>query len=126
MLGKPDRMRYNAIPAVIYTNPEISCVGLTEKAAWEKQIPYSVHTLPMTYAGRFIAENENFNGLCKILVGKKHHEILGVHMIGNPSSEIIYGAAMAIEMQMRMDDVKEIVFPHPTVSEIFREVVFDF
>lgn len=125
MIGKADQMRYNAIPAVVYTNPEISCVGLTEEAAKEKQIPYRVHSLPMTYAGRFLAENEGFNGLCKILVGEKYHEILGVHMIGNPSSEIIYGAAMAIEMQMRVDDVKEIVFPHPTVSEIFREIVFE-
>lgn len=126
ILGKQDRMRYNAIPAVVYTNPEISCVGLTEEVAKEKEIAYKAHSLPMTYAGRFIAENEGFNGLCKILVGEKHREILGVHMIGNPSSETIYGAAMAIEMQMRVGDVKEIVFPHPTVSEIFREMVFEF
>ena len=126
MLGKKDFMRYNAIPAVVYTNPEISCVGLTEEVAKKKQIAYTAHSLPMTFAGRFIAENEGFNGLCKILIGEKHKEILGVHMIGNPSSEMIYGAAMAIEMQMRVEDVKEIVFPHPTVSEIFREMVFEF
>ena len=126
MLGKKDFMRYNAIPAVVYTNPEISCVGLTEEVAKKKQIAYKAHSLPMTFAGRFIAENEGFNGLCKILIGEKHKEILGVHMIGNPSSEMIYGAAMAIEMQMRVEDVKEIVFPHPTVSEIFREMVFEF
>ncbi len=126
ILGKNDYMRYNAIPAVVYTNPEISCVGLTEEVAKKKQIAYKAHTLPMTFAGRFIAENEGFNGLCKILIGEKHNEILGVHMIGNPSSEMIYGAAMAIEMQMRVNDIKEIVFPHPTVSEIFREMVFEF
>ena len=123
--GKKDTMRYNAIPAVVYTNPEISGVGLTEEEAQKKNIPVKVLKLPMAFAGRFIAENEGKNGLAKIIVGEKYNEILGVHMIGNSSSEIIYGAAMAIEMQMRVNDIKEIVFPHPTVSEIFKETVFE-
>ncbi len=126
MAGIPDQMRYNAIPAVVYTNPELSGVGLTEEAAQQKDIPYEVRTLSMAYAGRFIAENEGKNGLCKILSGKKYGEILGVHMMGNPSSEMIYGAAMAIEAQLRVKDMKEIVFPHPTVSEIFKETIFTF
>ncbi len=123
--GKKDTMRYHAIPAVVYTNPEISGVGITEEEAKKKNIPVNVLKLPMAFAGRFIAENEGKNGLAKIIVGEKHHEILGVHMIGNPSSEMIYGAAMAIEMQMCVHDIKEIVFPHPTVSEIFKETVFE-
>jgi dihydrolipoamide dehydrogenase len=124
--GRKDFMRYNAIPAVVYTNPEIASVGLTEELAREKNIKYKVKTLPMAYAGRFIAENEGKNGIVKILVGPEFNELLGVHMIGNPSSELIYGAAMAIEAQLRIDDLQEIVFPHPTVSEIFRETIFAF
>jgi dihydrolipoamide dehydrogenase len=126
ILGKKDIMRYNAIPGVVYTSPEISCVGLTEDEAKKKNVKYKVRKLPMQYAGRFIAENEGKNGYCKVLVGEKYEEILGVHMIGNPSSEMIYGAAMAIEMQLRLKEMQEIVFPHPTVSEIFRETVFSF
>jgi dihydrolipoamide dehydrogenase len=80
----------------------------------------------MSYAGRFIAENEGKNGLCKIITDKRYGQILGVHMIGNPSSEIIYGAAMAVEMEMTLDEMEEIIFPHPTVSEIFRENTFAF
>jgi dihydrolipoamide dehydrogenase len=121
--GIPDRMRYNAIPSVVYTNPEISSVGLTEEEAKAKNIKYKVSTLPMAYAGRFVAENEGKNGLVKILTGEKYHDVLGVHMIGNPSSEIIYGAAMMIEMQMRVTDVEQVVFPHPTVSEIIKETL---
>jgi dihydrolipoamide dehydrogenase len=49
-----------------------------------------------------------------------------VHMLGNPSSEIIYGACMAIEQEMTLKEMQEVVFPHPTVSEIFKEVVFSF
>jgi dihydrolipoamide dehydrogenase len=124
--GIPDRMRYSAIPSVVYTNPEIACVGLTEEEAKAKKIAYKVRTLPMAFAGRFVVENEGKNGLVKILVGEKFNEVLGVHMIGNPSSEMIFGAAIMIEMQMRLSDAEQIVFPHPTVSEILKETVFSF
>lgn len=125
LTGRADGMRYNAIPGVVYTNPEISGVGFTEEAAKAKNIPYKVAKLPMSYAGRFIAENEGGSGLCKVLVGE-HDEVLGVHMIGNPSSEMIYGACLAIEAEMTLKEMEEVVFPHPTVSEIFKETVFAF
>jgi dihydrolipoamide dehydrogenase len=101
-------------------------VGLTEDAAKQKGIAYKIASLPMAYAGRFVAENEGKNGLCKVIVGAKYNEVLGVQMIGNPSSEMIYGACIAIEMQMRLKELEEIIFPHPTVSEIFKETVFSF
>jgi len=125
LCGRPDEMRYDANPGVVYTNPEISGVGLTEDKAKEKGIDYRVVKLPMVYAGRFIAENEGtFQGLCKVIVGKKYDQVLGVHMIGNPSSEMIYGACMALEMQMTLKELQQVIFPHPTVSEIFKEVSF--
>ena len=124
LTGREDSMRYDAIPGVVYTNPEISGVGLTEQSAKEKGIAYKVATLPMAYAGRFVAENEGGNGVCKVLVGEKYGEVLGVHMLGNPSSEIMYGACMAIEAEMTVKELEEVVFPHPTVSEIFKETIF--
>ena len=126
LTGRNDRMRYNAIPGVVYTNPEFSGVGLTEESAKENKIEYRVVKLPMTYAGRFMIENEGINGLCKVLVGAKYNEVLGVHMLGNPSSEMMYGASMSIEMEMTLKEMEEVVFPHPTVSEIFKESVFAF
>jgi dihydrolipoamide dehydrogenase len=124
ILGKKDRMRYNAIPGVVYCNPEIAGVGLTEAAAKEKGIAVRAETLPMAYAGRFIVENEGKSGICKVVVGEKYGEVLGVHMIGGACSEMIWGACALIESELRVKDVKEIVFPHPTVSEIIREVAF--
>ena len=124
LTGREDSMRYDAIPGVVYTNPEISGVGLTEESAKQKGIAYKVATLPMAYAGRFVAENEGGNGVCKVLVGPKYGEVLGVHMLGNPSSEMIYGACMAIEAEMTIKELEEVVFPHPTVSEIFKETIF--
>ncbi len=124
LTGRNDIMRYNAIPGVVYTNPEVAGVGETEESAKAKNIVYKVAKLPMAYSGRFVAENEGGSGLCKVIYGEKHEEILGVHMLGNPASEIIYGACIAIEQEMTLKEMQEVVFPHPTVSEIFKETVF--
>lgn len=124
LTGRADRMRYNAIPGVVYTNPEVSGVGETEESAKAKGLDFKLAKLPMAYAGRFVAENEGGNGLCKVLIGAKYGEVIGVHMIGNPSSEMIYGACMAIEQELTLAQLEEVVFPHPTVSEIFKETIF--
>jgi dihydrolipoamide dehydrogenase len=126
LTGRNDVMRYNAIPGVVYTNPEVACVGLTEEAAKAGGISYKIAKLPMAFSGRFIAENEGGNGLCKVLIGETYGEVLGVHLLGNPCSEMIYGACMAIEQEMTLKEMQEIVFPHPTVSEILKETIFSF
>ena len=126
ILGKTDTMRYHANPSVIYTQPEIASVGKTEEECREKGIDYEVQKLSMRYSGRFVAENEGADGLCKILIDRKRRTILGVHLIGSYSGEIIWGAAEMIEMQLRVTDARQIIFPHPTVSEIIREVLWEF
>ena len=126
LTGRSDIMRYNAIPGVVYTNPEVAGVGETEESAKAKGLPVKIAKLPMAYSGRFVAENEGGSGICKVIVGEKYGEVIGVHMLGNPSSEMIYGACIAIEQEMTLKEMQEIVFPHPTVSEIFKETVFAF
>lgn len=125
MLGKRDIIRYNAIPSVIYTYPEVASVGLTEEEADARGILCDIKKLSMRYSGRFVAENEG-DGLCKILVDKKHRTVLGVHMLGTYSSEIIWGAAQLIETELTVTAARELIFPHPTVSEIIREVLWEF
>jgi dihydrolipoamide dehydrogenase len=126
LTGRPDVMRYNAIPGIVYTNPEVAGAGLTEEQAKKEGIEYKIAKLPMAYAGRFVAENEGGSGICKVLAGVRYGEVLGVHMLGNPCSEMIYGACIAIEQEMTLKEMEEVVFPHPTVSEIFKETVFSF
>ena len=126
ILGKQDFMRYNANPSVIYTQPEIASVGKTEEECKAKGVDYEVKKLPMVYAGRFVAENEGMEGMCKVIVDKKRRTILGVHLIGTYTGEMIWGAAEMIEMQMRITDARQIIFPHPTVSEIIRETLWEF
>ena len=126
ILGKKDSMRYNAIPGIVYTNPEVAGVGVTEEEARKKGLDFKVVKLPMAYSGRFVAENEGGEGICKIIVGAKYHEVLGVHMLGNPCSEILQSMCIAIEQEMTLEQLKEVVFPHPTVSEIIKETAFAF
>lgn len=121
ILGKTDAMSYRAIPGVVYTNPEIASVGCTEEALTREGRVYRVVSLPAAYSGRFVAENEGVNGVCKVLVGEDE-EILGVHLLGNPASELIIQAGMMIEDRRKLSDWKKYVFPHPTVGEIFREL----
>ncbi len=126
ILGKQDAMRYHANPSVIYTQPEIASVGKTEEECKQKGLDYEVQKLSMLYSGRFVAENEGTDGLCKVIVDRKRRTILGVHLIGTYSGEIIWGAAEMLEMQLRVNDARQIIFPHPTVREIIREVLWEF
>ncbi|MCL2427551.1 MAG: dihydrolipoyl dehydrogenase [Oscillospiraceae bacterium] len=124
MLGKRDVMRYDAVPAVIYTSPEVASVGETEESAKARGIDYETVSVPMVYSGRYIAENAVTDGICKVVIDKKQRNIIGVHLYGSYASEIIVSACMMIEMQMRVEDVQKVIFPHPTVNEIIREAVF--
>ena len=124
MLGKKDKVDYRAIPSVIYTNPEVGTVGETVESAKKAGIEAEEITMSLRYSGRYIAENEGGDGIVKIVYGKEHHEILGVHMIGSYASEIIYGAAAMVAKCQRVADIQKIVFPHPTVCEVIREAMF--
>lgn len=124
ILGKRDVMRYDAIASVIYTNPEVGSVGLTEEQCKEQKIEYKVGKASAMYSGRYVAENGPGNGFCKVLSDKKTGKLLGVHILSPYASEMIVGAALMLEMEMTVDDVKELVFPHPTVCEIIREAIF--
>lgn len=116
-------VNYNAVPSVVYTNPEIASVGLTEAQAESMEIPVEVRKLPMTFSGRFMAENEGETGLCKMIVDSRTQTIVGVHCIGNPCSEFIAAASCAVRNGYTLSDFRQVVFPHPTVSEILHELL---
>ncbi len=125
ILGKRDRMRYFAVPSVIYTNPEVGSVGETTESARDKGLDVEIIKLPLAYSGRYVAETERGDGIVKVLVDKQYRTIRGLHIIGSYASEIIYGAAVMMETEMRVNDIREIVFPHPTVCEVIREAMFE-
>ena len=121
LAGLSDAMSYAAIPGVVYTNPEIAGVGETEESLQRKGIACRTVKLPMAYSGRFVAENEGVNGVCKLILGE-NDVILGAHVLGNPASELIVQAGMAISLGLTAEQWARMVFPHPTVGEIFKEV----
>ncbi len=124
MQGVKDEMNYDAIPSVIYTTPEVACVGETEQSAKKKGMNVKTVKIPMVYAGRYVAETLNGDGFCKLVYDIDRKCLAGVQMIGNYASEMIYGAAMMLETQMPIEQLKKIVFPHPTVCEVIREGLF--
>ena len=124
ILGKKDKIDYRSIPSVIYTNPEVASVGETLESANAAGVEAVAESFTLKYSGRYIAENEHGDGIVKIVIGKEHRNILGVHMIGSYASEIIYGAAIMVAHEERVEDVRKIVFPHPTVGEVIREAMF--
>ncbi|MBO5889173.1 MAG: dihydrolipoyl dehydrogenase [Clostridia bacterium] len=124
ILGKKDAMRYNVIPSVIYTNPEVGSVGETEESAKAKGLDVKCVNIPLTYSGRYIAENSDLNGICKIVVNKQTNTLIGAHIIGSYSGEYIVAVSAMIDLEVDIENIKKLVFPHPTVCEIVREAIF--
>ena len=124
MLGIPDEMRYEVIPSVIYTDPEVASVGESLESARSKGLDVKEVKLPMSYSGRYVAENERGKGFIKLVVDNAANRLVGVHMVGSYASELILPAAMMVDTQLPPQRLKKFVFPHPTVGEVIREAIF--
>ena len=79
---------------------------------------------PMMYSGRYVAETMNGDGFVKLVYDTDKNRLVGVHIVGNYASEMIYGAAMMLETELPAEQLKKFVFPHPTVCEVIREGLF--
>ena len=123
ILGIPDYMRYDAVPSVIYTDPEVASVGETQESATAKGMTVKTVKAPMILSGRYIAEAGRGEGFVKIIVDTKRNCIVGCHIIGSYASEMIFGAALMIEKEMSPQAARELVFPHPSVGETIREAL---
>lgn len=125
MLGKPGRVNYDTIPNVIYTHPEVASVGLTLEQARERGYDAVESSIPMTYNGRYLAETNGERGTIKAVAEKTYGTVLGVHMYGGECSEMIHTATVIIENELRIQDVEDIVFAHPTVAELIKDAIVD-
>lgn len=124
MTGNEDVIDYTKIPSVIYTNPELGSVGETEKTATAKGLDFRCVKLSMRFSGRYMAENEGGDGIFKLLVDNKTQRVIGAQALCNYASEFIVSVGVMMEAQMTLEQIKKVVFPHPTVCEIIREAVF--
>ncbi|WP_165217520.1 dihydrolipoyl dehydrogenase [Schaalia sp. ZJ1691] len=118
-------MRWNTVPWAVYSLPEAAGVGLTESTAKKEGREVLVAKVPAQMSGRFIAENGfKAPGEAKIIADPKTHQILGIHVLGTYAAEMIWGAQAVLEMELTIEDLRQVVFPHPTVSEVIREAAW--
>lgn len=118
-------LRVDTVPWAVYSMPEAAGVGLTEAQAKERGHHVVTATVPLTVSGRFVAENGvRGPGAVKLIADKGTRAVLGIHMLGNYAPETIWGAATVLETELTVDDLRQVVFPHPTVSEAIREAAW--
>jgi dihydrolipoamide dehydrogenase len=123
--GSPNRMRYHGVPWAVYGITEAAGVGITEQEAEKQGIPVLTASLPMRVSGRFAAENTFAGqGAVKVIAGAANGQILGIHAVGAYAPEFIWGGAALIEGEFRIEEVKQLIFPHPTVCELIRDAVW--
>ncbi|MBP5307979.1 MAG: dihydrolipoyl dehydrogenase [Clostridia bacterium] len=122
--GKYDRMRYNVIPSVVYTTPEIGSVGETEESAKAKGLAVKTLKLSLMYSGRYVAENTDLSGICKLVINTKTNTLIGAHIVGSYASEYIVAVSALVDLETDIEVIKKLVFPHPTVCEIIRETIW--
>jgi dihydrolipoamide dehydrogenase len=118
-------MRWDTIPWAVYAMPESAGVGLTEAEAIRRGLDVATVTVPLVLSGRFVAENGlSKAGAIKLIAEKGTGIVKGIHMLGTYAPETIWGAAVALETELTVSDLRQVVFPHPTVSEGIREAVW--
>ena len=122
LVGLPGEVDYDAIPAVIYTSPEVASVGLTEEQVHARGIEHGVGTYPFTGAARAHCMGET-EGLVKVITHARTDRILGVHIFGPRASDMIGEGVLALENTMTSKDFAQVVHGHPTFSEALHEAV---
>lgn len=127
-VGAPSRgevLRLDTIPWAVYSIPEAAGVGLTEREAVRRGHRVAVAKVPFVLSGRFVAENGlKAPGQAKLIADADTRRVLGLHLVGPYSPETIWGAAAVLETELTVDELRQLVFPHPTVSEVVREAAW--
>jgi dihydrolipoamide dehydrogenase len=118
--GRTGEVNYDAVPAVIYTWPEVASVGLTEEQVKAREIPYCVGTYPFTGAGRARCMGET-DGFVKLIAHSKTDRILGVHIVGARAADMIAECVLALEFGASSEDIARTVHGHPTFAEALQE-----
>jgi dihydrolipoamide dehydrogenase len=120
LAGKPGHVNYNAIPGIIYTNPELAGVGITEDQAKEQGMEVRVGKFPFRANGRALA-NEDLDGMVKFIADAKTDRILGAHILQHAASELIAEPTSVIEFGGSSEDLGRTTHSHPTLSEAVKE-----
>ncbi|CAT04745.1 pyruvate dehydrogenase E2 component [Mesomycoplasma conjunctivae] len=118
--GTPEKYSSKTVPACIYTHPEIASVGLTEKQAKEQGYDFVVGKMSFGHIGKAIAGGST-QGFAKLIVDKKHGEIIGAHIVGPVATDLISELIVAIDLETTIYEIASAIHPHPTFSEVIWE-----
>ncbi|MCB1071518.1 MAG: dihydrolipoyl dehydrogenase [Chlamydiia bacterium] len=118
--GQSAHLHYHAIPAVIFTHPEIAMVGMTAEEAQEKGLNINIGTFPFQALGKSVATNET-DGFAQVISDKKTGEIYGAQVIGHEASAMIAEMALAINNELTLECVIDTIHAHPTIPEAWLE-----
>ncbi len=121
IFGNPTAIEYSLVPSVIYTEPEIGCIGLTEKQARERGIPYEVSSVLFRSIGRSHTTGE-LAGEARLLFDNRNKKVLGIQIIGPHASELIAIGGVLLQKGATLEDIERTIFAHPTFAEIFHEM----
>jgi dihydrolipoamide dehydrogenase len=124
IMGHPRTVNYHAMPAAVYTHPELASVGDTEAQAREKHADVVVGKFAFAINGRALGGRET-EGFVKLVVSEKHGEILGAHIVGPHASDLLAECATAIASEITVDELIHSVHAHPTLSEVVMEAAHD-
>ncbi len=124
ILGNDDRINYDAIPAVLYGRPEISEIGINEDRAKLEGLDVKIEKLPLMYSGRFVVEVPKYRGeFLKVIIDNSNNQVIGISMFGQYASEMIGIGSIIVGEKFDKERIKNIVFAHPTVHELIKDIV---
>ena len=122
ILDKKDRIRFDIVPAAVFTTPEIASVGLTEAQCEDEELDYKTIKIPYSSIGKAVAMGET-EGFCKLIVENKNNKIVGCHIMGLHASDLIQEVVTMMNLGVSIDDAQDIIHAHPTLSEIIQTAI---
>lgn len=117
--GKSDKIKFNLVPAAVFTIPEIASVGLTEAQCDDEELDYKSVKVPFGAVGKAVAMGEP-DGFCKLMIDNETRTILGCHIMGAHASDLIQEVVTMMNLDVTIDDAKDIIHAHPTLNEIIQ------
>lgn len=117
--GKDDKIKFNLVPAAVFTIPEVASVGLTEAQCDDEELDYKAIKVPFGAVGKAVAMGET-DGFCKLIMDNETRIILGCHIMGAHASDLIQEVVTLMNLDVTVDDAKDIIHAHPTLNEIIQ------
>lgn len=122
ILGKKDKIRFDLVPAAVFTTQEVASVGLTEARCEDEELDYKVVKVPYSSIGKAVAMGET-EGLCKLIIDNENYQILGCHIMGQHASDLIQEVVTMMNLGASIDDAQDIIHAHPTLNEIIQTAI---